>query len=407
MSVIDATLKDFGSKYFQDIINRPKPPEAVKYNKNHLQIARKINSDGSPGDIYHLDIKETSRIIILGATRSGKTFFMRSMADRIKTLGDAVVLLLDIKNEFFSSNYPVQEKFRSGLLPGETPASMRVVTLRPTFFKQLDDKKPKSNFWFSIDSKKLSRADFMSLMNINELSPTQKTSMELVFQDFQKKIGANPNTQLTYECIEQIIDENKDMDVRQKQILKFKFKPLQSSSFVEEEYAKSIVTLLKKGFVPAINLENFENFGKGNFSYPEVLLNITYREIVVARRAKKIPRTWVFLDEASRFIGNSKRNSFKDSILECLEENTLVKTNKGDKKIKDLDSDNDKVISFDGKKLVESEFHCFGEDIKDVYEIELEDGRKILATKNHRFFDENMKEIKIKDLNIGDELTTI
>lgn len=45
--------------------------------------------------------------------------------------------------------------------------------------------------------------------------------------------------------------------------------------------------------------------------------------------------------------------------------------------------------------------------IKEVYEIELEDGEMVLATKDHRFFKKQgnkIEEVRVEDLNVGDDL---
>lgn len=312
------TLKTFGTQYFKDsFFNKPVKIEPIKYGKHNLQIGKKLN-----GQVYCLDIKESFRGILLGATRSGKTFVLRLIGDRYKQIGNDVVYLSDVKNEFWSSNKPLQEKFHDLLLEGETPQKTRVVALRPTFFRQIDTKLAERNFWYSIDGNSLTRADFMTLMNAHELTSNQRTGMELIFQELQKRLKSNPELQFSTELINQIIDDDADIEQRQKVALKFKFKPLDNSSFIDKKETKSIVTLLKNGFVPAINLENFDSFGKGSFSFPEVTLNIVLREIIVARRAKKIKRVLIIIDEATRFIGKNKQTSIKDSVLESQDVDT-------------------------------------------------------------------------------------
>lgn len=50
----------------------------------------------------------------------------------------------------------------------------------------------------------------------------------------------------------------------------------------------------------------------------------------------------------------------------------------------------------------QSEIFYSGE--KDVYEIELENGKKVLATEEHKFFNHRYKEVMVSDLKIGDNL---
>jgi len=308
------SLKTFGNKYFKSelFIPEPKVIKEIKYGKNHLQVARRI-SDGS---IYYLDLTEACRILVVGATRSGKTYWMRAIADRLVQTGRDLVLLSDVKNEFWSSIDPVQEKFRGGLLEGEAPTGMNVVTLRPTFFKSVKPEKHSSNFWYSVDMRALSKADFMTMMNVDKLTLNQKVSMELIYQELKNRYEIDDDLDFSIELINDIIDSIEELSSIQKNSLKYKFKPLEYSFFFEKEYQRSIVALIKKGYVPAINVENFDSFGdKGAFLFPHVTLSIVLREIIDARREGKIRPLWIVMDEASRFIANKLNSSLKDNIL--------------------------------------------------------------------------------------------
>jgi len=90
----------------------------------------------------------------------------------------------------------------------------------------------------------------------------------------------------------------------------------------------------------------------------------------------------------------------------CVGENTKIKLKGGHiKKIKDFNKV-ETVCSYNfDKKIIENKkAKCFYTGEKDCYEIELETGEKVIATKDHKFFDENGKEIELKDLKKGDKL---
>ena len=98
-----------------------------------------------------------------------------------------------------------------------------------------------------------------------------------------------------------------------------------------------------------------------------------------------------------------------DGIERCLAEDTLIKTNKGDKYIKELMNKTFTVSTYNIKKNKEEEGKATVIDTgkQTIYEIETEDGRKVQATKNHTFFikrNEKIIEIKLKDLKEGEEL---
>ena len=167
----------------------------------------------------------------------------------------------------------------------------------------------------------------MTMMNVTELTMTQQVSFELIFQELQKKFKKDENLVFSVSLINEIIDNIQDLTTVQRNSLKFKFRPLEYSHFFEEKYQRNVVELIRRGYVPAINVENFDSFGKGAFQFPEVTLNIVLREVVQARRSGRIRPVWVVLDEASRFIGSRKSGSLKESILESVDLDTRYNVN--------------------------------------------------------------------------------
>jgi len=400
------TLKEFGTDYMKENIFRPRivVPE-VHYNKNMLQIGRRMD-----GSIYTLDLSEACRCLILGATRSGKTFLLREIVDRLYQTERDVLIINDCKNEFVSSLNPVQEKFRGNLIEGEKPTGLPIVSLRPTFFKTISQTLPKNNYWYSVDMKELTKGDFLTMMNTDGLTPTQQIAMDLIYEEIKKKL--EDGQRFSVPMVEEIIDSIDEISGMQKNSLKFKFRPLIEAKFIENDYERSMLALFRhpKRFIPTINMENFDSFGKGAFNFPEVVMNIALREAIFARRKKLIKPLFVIFDEAPRFLGNDKTGCIKQTVSECLEENTLIKTSNGDKSIKDLDEKNDKVLSFDGKNNIWSEFHKFGKKEKELYEVELEDGRTIICSENHKLFtfiqDGKLYEKEVKDLRVGNKIVT-
>ena len=93
-------------------------------------------------------------------------------------------------------------------------------------------------------------------------------------------------------------------------------------------------------------------------------------------------------------------------MTRCLSEDTLIETNNGNKKISELNKD-DLIKSWDGKKIVYSGFESVLPSQQELFEIELEDGSKIQASAEHRFFMKINEEKKLKDLKEGDEIVTM
>lgn len=308
-------LKEFGTDYMKENLFKPVEikPE-IHYNKNMLQIGRKLD-----GSIYALDLTEACRVLILGATRSGKTFLLREIIDRLYQTERDVLILNDCKAEFVSSLQPVQEKFQDNLLPGEIPVALPIVSLRPTFFKTISPELPKNNFWCSISMKELTKGDFLTMMNSEGLTPTQQIAMDLIYEEMHKKLDAGSD--FSVPLMEEIIDSIDEISTMQKNSLKFKFKPLSESKFIENNYERSMYALFShpKRFIPCLNMENFDSFGKTSFQFPETFMNVCLREAIMARRKKLIKPLYVIFDEAPRFLGVDKNGCIKKTISESIE----------------------------------------------------------------------------------------
>ena len=300
-------LRELGNNYFKDNLFKEEE-KIMKYGKQ-LAIGRKRN-----GSIYYLDMREAARIVILGKTRSGKSFLIRAIADRIKKIGYSIVYLTDVKNEAFSSKEPVQEKFRHLLLDNEKPEGMRIVTLRPTFFKQIDRGSiPKANRYYSVNLGAMTKADFMTLMNAESMTQPQQIILEIIFE----KMAGKENFSL--EDINAVIDEINELNAAQKLAMRFKFRPLATSYFYEKEHEKNIIDMIRNDIAVAINMENFDQFGQGGFLYPEVFVSMVMRMVINARVKKVIPPMLLILDESSRFVPVDKNPCCKRDVMEAVD----------------------------------------------------------------------------------------
>jgi len=98
-----------------------------------------------------------------------------------------------------------------------------------------------------------------------------------------------------------------------------------------------------------------------------------------------------------------------DGPVGCLAGDTLVKTEKGYQKLCDLSLKTTYLLSHD----FETDKDILGKGVvtpsgnKEIFEIETEDGRKIKATAEHKFFvkrNEKIIELELKDIKEGDDL---
>ena len=131
-------------------------------------------------------------------------------------------------------------------------------------------------------------------------------------------------------------------------------------------------------------------------------------------------KTFLMLDTVKKY----KIVFLDEADMLCLEENTLIKVlrEKGrfeDVKIKDLCGKTFKVASMNTSGCLESiEAICVDNGEEDVYVVELEDGRQVLASQQHPFFRKVKKErsgvgqrfswvlgtTRVRDLNPGDSI---
>lgn len=94
----------------------------------------------------------------------------------------------------------------------------------------------------------------------------------------------------------------------------------------------------------------------------------------------------------------------------CLDGNTLIKTPEGLIKIKDLNNLEDFPVYSYNKKTKKEEIQvaerCVFMGNKEVFEIELDNGRKIMATETHQFLTQNGWKF-LGDLNESDEIINV
>jgi intein/homing endonuclease len=93
----------------------------------------------------------------------------------------------------------------------------------------------------------------------------------------------------------------------------------------------------------------------------------------------------------------------------CLTEDTLIQTSNGPMKLSDLKLKETSLKSFDfeNNKEVIGKGAVIPSGNKEVFEIETEDGRKVQATAEHRFFVKRkgkVIELHLKEIKEGDEL---
>ncbi len=305
-------LKNINNKYFKSILF-DRTIKNRKYDKGKIAIGKTKR-----GTIYYLDTSEVMRVLMVGTTRTGKTFSVRGITDRAIQGGFNVLFATDIKNEFYSSNQVVQEKFRKNLLKNEKPTRTNVMVFRPTFFKTVRgyQKLPKDNYWYTPDITDLNELDFMTLMKVNTLTDPQKIAMKEIYEKVSKFEG-----NLKIDDIYTFIEELKDYDDRQKKSLRTKFLPLKYSGILDDSLKKGLpFEELYNAKIPiSLNMQGFDALGRDGAGLPQVYVSIFLRKTITLRRDRKIKPVFIVVDEASRFVPRDSEPSTKIEIMESVD----------------------------------------------------------------------------------------
>lgn len=273
----------------------------MKYNKYKVPIGKT-----NKGQVYEINLQEACRIIFFAETRTGKTFSMRSMMDRLYRSGYPIVILPDTKDEYKSSLLPVQNEFQNNMLPGEYPEGLKMKIYRPKFFKgELPDK----NEWITIDLCDLSKADFKTLMSYEKLPAVQQKDILIIYDKIEKG---------EFKTIEDIIEYQKKNKEIGKAIINYMI-PLQNSNLLSSRYVQNIINDLVEGYIPVLNFRGFESLGEGGDENCQVMIAIWIREIVEARRQGKIPPLFILMDELARWCPASGDPSSKKEIMQSVD----------------------------------------------------------------------------------------
>ncbi|MGQ4874309.1 MAG: hypothetical protein ACP6IY_09595 [Promethearchaeia archaeon] len=389
--------------------------------------------------VYNIPHKLVGGAFFYGKIKAGKTTAMMALAQKYRDQHNYKIF--DIhggqRNENMYWTLPsdeinywdyVKKKF-SIKEEQEGPKQYKVKVLYPFFANHIPEKLPNNppnvkSELFTIPIKSLDVSDFKLIINNmsenanylwREISTklTNKDSGEELIHMLKKAKGEN---QIFYKNVIKplvkekflqskdnrfnidIIKELKDRETVN--VLCLKYIPHEFHLFVVGWILRQTKELLDNGKVPKRNIFIFREAGE----YFRMKDNsVTEDKIKWFRK---------LLTDYIRY-GRRGMHMFVDTQSACLCENTNIFYKNKDneyisKKIKELPK-NFKVPSYNFKinKIEDNSARKIEVGQKECYEIELEDGEKIITTEEHRFFDKNDDEIKVKNLKIGMSIVNI
>ena len=307
-----------------------------------------------------------------------------------------------------------------GKFDEEGPKQYKVNLLYPYFESKLPKKLPKKNPYvtskiFTIPMTSLIAEDVS--MVIGSTSETSKYELNELLYNINKKTNSGN--------VVDLIESKKMKMLKTTLFYKNFLLPLIRNKFLMDNYCDNNLDLISE-------MKDRETISVLCLDYvPEqfhiFILNYILRNVMDLIDLNKIPKKNIgFIREAATFFRATDDSVLDDrfkmfrtimahyirmgrrgfhQVLDCIEENTKIKTLDGLKTLKELPEEF-KVNSYNFKKK------CFEKDIakkiysgkRECYKIKFENGEEVIVTGKHRFFDKNNKEIRVEDMKIGDEV---
>ena len=283
-------LKTAHKSIFADIITPEK--KSMVFNEQWLKLGWSKNYN----ELWTIqwNMSEVFRAVILGKTRSGKTWFTRRVGTVAFNSGYSVIYLTDIKNEMKTSKQPLQDKFKKFLAEGEYPISCPTVTLRPKFMDNmlgasiLDDEQ-----YFQLSLGDISSPDLLLLLNFT--TDKSKNQIQIVTNIWAKVIsGEIKNLQEFHDAV------GKDPAQKAlKQSILNALQPLIAYEVVGEQLLINWATQLNNNIV-TINLEGYDQVSAHYMqAYVRIIMRIIYN---LRKKGLLKKRVIIFIDEAGRFL---------------------------------------------------------------------------------------------------------
>lgn len=100
---------------------------------------------------------------------------------------------------------------------------------------------------------------------------------------------------------------------------------------------------------------------------------------------------------------------YRPSVMKCLEENSNILTDNGNKKIKTLIPYEDKIAYVDDENNIKftNKFMLIKSGKKKVFKVKTKSGKELILTEDHKIMSENKTFKELKDLKIKDKIYTI
>lgn len=280
-----------------------------RFPKNKLLIGFNVQKKT---EIW-LPATESFRLLLCGSTRSGKTYLSERILSTAFRGGNAVAILSDVKNEFWSLDKPLQKKFHKDLAKEEAPMAMPIRVYRPQFLIQNDKGKDYGNVPAQISIHDCEIADLVTLLGI-EKDESKRGLVAYIMNGVKKG-----EIELTKD-IPDYVNNLPDFTSSQKKSILIKFAPLFQNGVIGDDYPFNFAEDIAEGKIPILNMEGFEAFGREFSSFPQAYLAIGLRQLIRAKRNGDIDKKlYIFIDELPRFCSRLGESTSKIEIKEAVD----------------------------------------------------------------------------------------
>lgn len=271
----------------------------------------------------YLDFSQAGFTLFISPPGAGKSFALRGLIGDLIGAGYKCVDLCSIKNGFYWSMWPIQDKFKNMLPPWRKPQTLPVVPFMPLYLKRRQNKRiPLGMKIGQIDIKDMKLEDMMTALEVDR-SDAQAQLLRVVWNpenpprdmgNLVRRIN-NVNSMMMRSVmrgssLEPFSPRTKNPLIRQLTTIVNREKVFGS------DYPLDIVKLLDAGYFPSLCLNGDRSMKKYHTTYMAVLA----RKVYDAKATKKLSGriAFIFDDMGTLACPNQGSPSSKDVIMNDL-----------------------------------------------------------------------------------------
>ncbi len=239
--------------------------------------------DGFGDEHFYINFSTPVRILILGASGSGKSWLARSIISRAYFANILPIIMTDIAPEYITSIYPLQEKYKKFLIKGEESKTLPMKMFYPYFlYKEVKfESSLQQIFQYNISS--ILPTDLFAFVDYESFGLGGRLELENLIA----RMGKGKEKFESIDDLLNFVNRREDISTLTKRLLLKSLANLKISGVFGNDYPPlDIINLINNNVVVDINLFGWQRleFKK----YVAVYLSLILRDIITAKQLKKI-----------------------------------------------------------------------------------------------------------------------